>query len=224
MSITPGAAHRQGAGDYRYQFLDPSNAAVLFIDHQAGTMLFGIRDLDTVNLLNNTMKLADGAKIFGLPTILTTSNPTGINGPLFAELTETLPDAPIIDLTLINAWDDENFVRAVEATGRRQLIMAGVTSNVCLSFPAIAAAGEGYDVYAVIDASGSVSDHALHASLFRMSQAGVKIADSGMVLAELLRDWASEYGPGMAQVFGRREPNAGLLHHHMQAAQERQRA
>lgn len=220
MSLDANDPTSNGAGpvDHRYTFLDPAHAAMLFIDHQVGTLLFGIRDIDTVNLLNNTLKLAEGSKVFGIPTILTTSNPTAINGPLFQELTDTLPDAEIIDRTLINAWDDANFVRAVEATGRRQLIMAGVTSNVCLSFPAIAAAGQGYDVYAVIDASGAVSDHSLQASLFRMSQAGVKIADSGMVLAELLRDWASEYGPGMGQVFGRREPNAGLLHQHMHAA------
>jgi nicotinamidase-related amidase len=210
-------AAQSGPVDHRYTFLDPDNAAMLFIDHQVGTLLFGIHDIDTVNLLNNTLKLAEGAKAFGLPTILSTSNPTAINGPLFQELVDTLPDAPIIDRTLINAWDDENFVRAVEATGRKQLIIAGVTSNVCLAFPAIAAAGAGYDVYAVLDASGAVSDHSLLASIARMTQAGIKMADSGMVLAEMLRDWASRYGPGMGQVFGKREANAGLLFQHMYA-------
>jgi nicotinamidase-related amidase len=205
--------------DHRYTFLDPSDAAMLLIDHQVGTMLFGISDLDTVNLLNNTMKLVEGAKAFDLPVILTTSNPTAINGPLFEQLTDALPDVPIINRTLINAWEDPEFVSAVEATGRRQLIMAGVTSNVCLTFPAIAAAGAGYDVYGVIDASGATTEHALQASLFRMSQAGVKIADSGMVLAELLHNWASDYGPQLGQLFGAREPNSGLLAQHVQAAQ-----
>jgi len=205
------------ATDHRFTFPDPANTLMLFVDHQVGPMLFGIRDLDTLNLMNNTLKLAEGSKVFGIPAILSTSNPTAINGPLFKELTDTLPNAPIIDRTRINAWEDPNFVDAVKATGRRQLIIAGVTSNVCLAFPAIAASGEGFDVYAVIDASGATSDHALQASLFRMSQAGVKIADSGMVLAELLRDWASEFGPALGQLFGDREPNAGLIHQHMLA-------
>jgi nicotinamidase-related amidase len=203
--------------DHRFSFLDPANTLMLFVDHQVGTMLFGIRDIDTLNLMNNTLKLAEGSKVFGIPAILSTSNPTAINGPLFKELTDTLPNAPIIDRTRINAWEDQNFVEAVKATGRRQLVIAGVTSNVCLTFPAIAAAGEGFDVYAVIDASGAVNDHSLQAALFRMSQAGVKIADSGMVLAELLHDWASEHGPAIGQLFGVREPNAGLLHQHMLA-------
>jgi nicotinamidase-related amidase len=205
--------------DHRYTFLDPSDAAMLLIDHQVGTMLFGISDLDTVNLLNNTMKLVEGAKIFDVPVILSTSNPTAVNGPLFKQLTDALPDVPIINRTLINAWEDPEFVSAVEATGRRQLIMAGVTSDVCLTFPAVAAAGAGYDVYGVIDASGATTQHGLQASLFRMSQAGVKIADSGMVLAELLHNWASDYGPQLGQLFGEREPNSGLLAQHMQAAQ-----
>ena len=110
--------------DHRYEFLDKHDAALLLIDHQVGTMLFGISDLDTVNLLSNTMKLVEGAEVFDLPIILSTSNPTGINGPLFRELTDRLPDVPIINRTLINAWDDPDFVSAVEATGKRQLIIA----------------------------------------------------------------------------------------------------
>lgn len=205
--------------DRRYRFLDRDDAALLLIDHQVGTMLFGLSDIDILNLLNNVMKLVEGAEILGLPIILSTSNPTAVNGPLFKELTDKLPDTPIINRTRINAWADPDFVRAVEETGRQQLIMAGVTSNVCLTMPAVAASGDGYDVYGVIDASGAPSPHALNAAMFRMSQAGVKIADSGMVLAELLGDWASDEGPQMGQLFATHERNSGLLGEHMQMSQ-----
>lgn len=93
-------------------------------------MLFGIPDVDPVNLRNNTLELAEAAVAFDVPVILTTSNPTAVNGPRFAELTDLLPDAPIIDRTAINAWDDPAFVDAVRATGRHQLVMAGVTVDV----------------------------------------------------------------------------------------------
>jgi nicotinamidase-related amidase len=125
--------------DYRYRFLDPADTAMLFVDHQVGTMLFGISDLDPINLRNNTLMLAEGAKIFELPVVLTTSNPTGVNGPLFSKLTELFPDQPIINRFAINAWDDSEFVAAVAATGCSRLIIAGVTANVCLTFPAVSA-------------------------------------------------------------------------------------
>ena len=203
------------SADHRYESLSTDSAVLLLIDHQVGTMLFGISDVDPVNLRNNTLELAETAKTVGIPAILTTSNPTAVNGPLFGELTDLLPDAPIIDRTMINAWDDPAYVEAVENTGRRQLVMAGVTVDVCLTLPAVSAAGAGYDVYGVTDASGATSPHGLYAASARMSQAGVKVASTNMVIAELLGDWSRKEAPDTGAVFGRHQPNAAYLNQFM---------
>ncbi|NJR60721.1 MAG: isochorismatase family protein [Cyanobacteria bacterium CRU_2_1] len=198
-----------------FEQLTSDNAALLLIDHQVGTMAFGLTDLDAVNLKNNTLWLAEAANAFNLPTILTTSNPQGANGPLFPELMATLPNAPIINRVIINAWNDSAFVDAVNQTGRKKLIMAGVTADVCLTFPAIGAVGDGYDVYAVMDASGTVNQHALYASMFRMSQAGVKIANTNMVIAELQADWTRSTAREVGGLYAKRLPNFGYIAAHM---------
>jgi nicotinamidase-related amidase len=194
-----------------FETLTPSNAAMLLIDHQVGTMLFGVTDIDPVNLKNNALYLAEIAKLFNLPTVLTTSNPNGPNGPLFPELIQALPDAPIVDRLIINAWNDPNFVAAVEQTGRKKLIMAGVTTDVCLAFPAISAAGAGYDVYAVIDASGTWNTTSQAAAIARMTQAGVKCVNTIAIAAELQRDWSLPTAPGMGQIFADRLPHFGYI-------------
>lgn len=198
-----------------YEQLTSDNTAMLLIDHQVGTMAFGITDLDPVNLRNNTLWLAEVAKVFNLPTILTTSNVDGANGPLFPELVETLPEAPIINRVIINAWNDPNFVEAVKQTGRQKLIMAGVTADVCLTFPAISAVKDGYDVYAVMDASGTVNQQAMFAAMFRMSQAGVKIANTNMVIAELQKDWSLPTGSKTGSTYNKHLPNFGYISAHL---------
>ena len=194
-----------------FEKLTPANAAMLLIDHQVGTMNFGITDIDALHLKNRTLWLAGAAKAFKLPIFLTTSNAQGANGPLFPELTEALPDVPVINRVIINAWDDPHFKGAVEKTGRKKLIIAGVTADVCLTFPAISAARDGYDVYAVMDASGTVSEQALYAAMFRMNQAGVKVANTNMVIAELLADWSSPYGGPLAELYAKHLPNFGFI-------------
>jgi nicotinamidase-related amidase len=211
--MTPNSTSTNGsrAVDNRFRMLEASDTAMLLIDHQVGTMLFGITDIDPVNLRNNTLMLAQGAKVHDLPVILTASNPGGTNGPIFKELTDLFPHVPVIDRLKINAWEDPTFVSAVRATGRHQLIIAGVTTDVCLTFPAISAAGAGYDVYAVIDASGTFNQHSLLASIARMSQAGVKVADCGMVISELQRDWSLPTALATEALLGERVPNAGYI-------------
>lgn len=208
-------------GDHRFRTLDTDDAALLLIDHQVGTMLFGIADVDPVNLRNNTLELAEVALVFDLPVVLTTSNPSAMNGPLFSDLTDLLTDAPIVNRTAINAWDDPAFVGAVEKTGRKQLIMAGVTIDVCLTLPAVSAAGAGYDVYGVTDASGATSPHGLYASIARMSQAGVKVASTDMVVAEMLGDWSRPEAGQAGAVFCRHQPNASYLGQFMHHLAER---
>ena len=140
-----------------YKRLDKTDAAVLLVDHQTG-LLSLVRDFDPDRFKNNVLALADLAKYFALPTILTTSFEDGPNGPLVPELKETFPDAPYIARPgQINAWDNAEFVAAIEATGKKQLLIAGVVTEVCVAFPALSAIEAGYDVFVVTDASGTSS-------------------------------------------------------------------
>lgn len=138
-----------------YKRLDKNDAAVLLVDHQAG-LLSLVRDIEPDTFKNNVLALADMAKYFDLPTILTTSFEDGPNGPIVPELKEAFPDAPFIARPgQINAWDNEEFVKAIRDTGKKQLIVAGVVTEVCVAFPALSAIEEGYDVFVVTDASGT---------------------------------------------------------------------
>ncbi|MGN8063151.1 isochorismatase family protein, partial [Ralstonia sp. 22111] len=146
-----------------YKRLDKNDAAVLLVDHQAG-LLSLVRDIEPDKFKNNVLALADLAQYFKLPTILTTSFETGPNGPLVPELKAQFPDAPYIARPgQINAWDNEEFVAAVKATGKKQLIIAGVVTEVCVAFPALSALAEGYDVFIVTDASGTFNEVTRHA-------------------------------------------------------------
>src|SRR5690606_22744560 len=138
-----------------YVRLDKKNAAVLLVDHQTG-LLSLVRDIDPDRFKNNVLALADLAEYFELPTILACSFEDGPNGPLVPELKEKFPDAPYFARPgQINAWDNEDFVQAVKATGRKQLIIAGVVTEVCVAFPALSALEEGYEVFVVTDAFGT---------------------------------------------------------------------
>ena len=153
--------------------LSVDDAAVLLIDHQAG-LLSLVQDYSPDEFRNNVLALADTAKHFKLPTILTTSFENGPNGVLMPELKAAFPDAPFIPRPgQINAWDNEDFVAAVKATGRKQLIMAGVVTDVCVAFPALCALEEGYQVFVVVDASGTFNKSVRIAyNLFTQSPGG----------------------------------------------------
>lgn len=175
-----------------YRRLDKENAAVLLIDHQAGLMSL-VNDFPPDVFLNNVMALADLAKFFELPTILTTSFEKGPNGPLFPELLEIFPNAPFIPRPgQINAWDNEEFVAAVEATGRKQLIMAGIVTDVCVAFPALSAIEAGYEVFVVTDASGTFSPVVRDAAWARMTASGAQLMNWFSVACELHRDWRND--------------------------------
>jgi len=181
-----------------YVRLDKGNAAVLLVDHQAG-LLSLVRDIDPDTFKNNVLALADLAKYFQLPTILTTSFEEGPNGPLIPELKEIFPDAPYIARPgQINAWDNEDFVKAVKATGKRQLIVAGVVTEVCVAFPALSALAEGFEVFVVADASGTFNAVPRQAAWDRMSAAGAQLMTWFGVACELHRDWRNDVeGLGM---------------------------
>ncbi|TBW40175.1 hydrolase [Azotobacter chroococcum] len=175
-----------------YNRLDKDNAVVLLVDHQAG-LLSLVRDFTPDEFKNNVLALADIARFFQLPTILTTSFEKGPNGPLVPELKAMFPDAPYIPRPgQINAWDNADFVSAIKATGRRQLIIAGVVTDVCVAFPTLSALAEGFEVFVVTDASGTFNPVVREAALNRMSQAGAQLMNWFAVGCELHRDWRND--------------------------------
>ena len=172
-----------------HERLTSDNAALLLIDHQVG-LFTGVRDIPVAELKHNVVALAKAAKVLGVPTIVTATSPE-LWGPTIPELTEALPGVPIIARTTVNAFDDDRFAKAVEAAGRKKLIIAGVSTEVCLALPAIHATGVGYDAYGVIDASGTFSETKRVTGLLRMVQAGVIVIDYATVAVEILKDNAS---------------------------------
>ena len=189
-----------------YVRLDKNNAAVLLVDHQSG-LLSLVRDIDPDKFKNNVLALADMAKYFELPTILTTSFEEGPNGPLVPELKQLFPDAPYIARPgQINAWDNEDFVNAVKATGKKQLIVAGVVTEVCVSFPVLSALAEGYEVFVIADASGTFNPMTQQAAWSRMEQAGAQLMTWFGAACELHRDWRNDVH-GLGALFSNHIPD-----------------
>jgi nicotinamidase-related amidase len=172
------------------------NTALLLIDHQVGTMQL-IKNIDRDLSAKQAVALAKMAKILGLPTIITSSQEDRAQGPILPEIAEVLPEAHAARVKrpgVVNAWAYPAFRDAVLATGKPNLIMAGVTTDVCLIFPAIDAAKEGLGVQAVIDASGSPSDLSEEFSRQRMHDAGVVLTATNTLIAELAQDWSTPDG------------------------------
>lgn len=189
-----------------YVRIDRSDAAVLLIDHQSG-LLSLVRDFEPNAFKNNVLALADLARYFELPTILTTSFEDGPNGPLVPELKEIFPEAPFIPRPgQINAWDNQDFVDAVKATGRKQLIVAGVVTEVCVAFPVLSALSEGYEVFVVTDASGTFDEVTRHAAWSRMVAAGAQLSSWFGVACELHRDWRNDV-EGLGALFSNHIPD-----------------
>lgn len=189
-----------------YRRLDKNQAAVLLVDHQAG-LLSLVRDIEPDKFKNNVLAVADIAKYFQLPTVLTTSFEDGPNGPLVPELKQTLPDAAFIPRPgQINAWDNEDFVKAVKATGRKQLIIAGVVTEVCVAFPALSALAEGFEVFVVTDASGTFNEVTRHSAWNRMSEAGAQLMTWFGLACELHRDWRNDV-EGLGTLFANHIPD-----------------
>jgi nicotinamidase-related amidase len=177
--------------------LTPENAALLLVDHQVG-LFTGVRDIPVGELKHNVVALAKAMKVLGVPIVVTATSPE-MWGPIIPELTGALPDISIINRTTVNAFDEPRFTKAVEATKRKKLVIAGVSTEVCLALPAIRATGMGYDAYGVIDASGTFSETKRVTGLMRMVQAGVIVIDYATVAVEMLKDNA---GPKSGPVYG----------------------
>ncbi|MCT8949559.1 isochorismate family cysteine hydrolase YcaC [Pseudomonas iridis] len=189
-----------------YNRLNKDDAVVLLVDHQTGLISL-VQDFSPNEFKNNVLALADLAKFFELPTILTTSFEQGPNGPLVPELKEMFPDAPYIARPgQINAWDNEDFVKAIKATGRKQIIIAGVVTDVCVAFPTLSALAEGFDVFVVTDASGTFNNTVQQAAWSRMTQAGAQMMNWFSVACELHRDWRNDI-EGLGNLLSQRIPN-----------------
>jgi nicotinamidase-related amidase len=174
----------------------PDNAALVLIDHQIGTMQL-IKTLDVIAVKRLTLAIAKCAKLLGMPIVLTADQEDHIQGPLLAEFADIIPDAYAARINrpgIVNAWNDPRFVAAIEQTGRKNLLMAGVTTDVCLIFPAISAVEAGYRVQALLDISGSPFAVSEEAARNRMERAGVEFTATNTAIAELVQDWSQGDG------------------------------
>jgi nicotinamidase-related amidase len=171
----------------RYEPLTSENAALVLVDHQVGLMT-GVRDYSTGELKHNVVALAKAAKALKLPIIVTTTARDSMWGPTFPELVEALPGVSIIDRSSVNASDDPTVAKAINATGRKKLIFAGISLEVCAAFPAMTAIGKGLDAYVAVDASGTFSETKRQVGLLRMLQAGVTLSDYATLMVEILQD------------------------------------
>ena len=205
---TPVAAiaglSRQPTAAARAALLDPNDTVVLLLDHQTG-LFQTVKDVPVRELRANTVALAKIAALGKMPIIYTASEPDGSNGPIMEELAAAAPNARYVARKgEVSAWDNADFVKAVEATGRKTLVMAGVWTSVCVAFPALQAKADGYKVYAVMDASGDVSNMATDATLARMTQAGIVPLTTNTMLSETHRTWnradAAQWGALYAEL------------------------
>lgn len=181
---------------------NPKDTALILIDHQVGTMQL-IKNIDLKHVEKMTLALAKIAKIFNLPVVLTSSQENRVQGPLIPELIKLLPEAyekRIQRAGIVNAWSDPAFKKAVETTGKKNLVMAGVTTDVCLIFPAIDAVNAGFNVQAVMDASGSPFKLSEKLSRKRMENAGVVLTTTNTLIAELTQNWNTPQGQEAMQL------------------------
>ena len=208
----------------------PEDSAIVFIDFQP-QMLFGVASADRATMINNVTLLAKVAKEFKVPTVLTSVETESFSGYVWPQLLDIFPGQPVIERSSMNSWDSMDFRKAIEATGRKNIIMTGLWTEVCITWPTIEMLGAGYNVYVVEDCCGATSPAAQDAALSRMVQAGaVRLTTIGALL-EWQRDWknkehydalmkllrlqAGAYGVGVEYAYT-------MVHHAPQSAQKPQ--
>nr|WP_272210243.1 hydrolase [Marinicella sp. W31]MDC2876108.1 hydrolase [Marinicella sp. W31] len=188
------------AADPADSLLTADNHTLILIDHQP-QMAFATKSIDITELRNNTVGLTKSAKLFEVPTILTTVAADSFSGAIFPEIQAVYPDVAPIDRTTMNAWEDDNVVDVVEDLGRKKLVLAGLWTEICILLPALSAIEDGYEVYVVVDASGGVSDAAHDMAVERMIAGGATPITWLQYLLELQRDWArGETYAGVADI------------------------
>ena len=214
----PAAPNKQSA-QTNPPLIDPNDAVVLLLDHQTG-LFQTVRDIGIAELRNNVVVLSKAATLQKVPIITTASEPNGPNGPLMAELDSAAPSAQFVPRKgEISAWDNEAFVKAVRATGKKTLIMAGVWTSVCVAFPALQAKEEGYRVYFVTDASGDPSEMASRTTVARLAQAGIIPISANAVMCEFQRTWRRPEAAEFGKLYPLVAPNYGAVAESYQRAQ-----
>lgn len=193
------------------QLLTPENAAFVIIDYQP-VQVNSIASMDRQLLINNIVGCSKAAKVYGLPIIHSTVNvKTGLNQPPIPQIRKVLHDVPTVDRTTINSWEDVEFKKAVEAAGRKKLVMTALWTEACLTFPALDALAAGYEVYVPVDAVGGTSLAAHEAALRRIEQAGGKMISVPQLFCELQRDWSrSATVPDFMKLFIETGGTAGI--------------
>lgn len=172
-----------------HRLLDPKNCVLVLIDFQP-QMAFAVKSIDGQTLINNAEGLAKAAKIFNVPTILTSVAEKSFSGPYFTQIKKVFPGQEVIDRTTMNSWEDKRVVDAIKKTGRKKIVFAGLWTEVCIVTPTIMALEEGYEIYVVVDACGGTSQVAHDMAMLRMIQAGAVPVTWLQFLLELQRDWA----------------------------------
>ena len=173
----------------KHEMITPQNSALVLIDFQPA-MYQGVESHDRLSVFNNVQILAKGAKLFGLPTVISTVAKDSFSGPFMPEVTELFPEHDIIDRTSINSWVDANFRAAIAATGRKKIVLAGLWTEACVMFPTLDMLGEGYEVYIPADACGDVTPEAHERAVQRLVQAGAVPMNALQFIFELQQDWA----------------------------------
>lgn len=184
------------------KFFSPETAALVLVDYQVGTLQL-CRSMSSDLALRNAVELARVATILKMPIVLTSSQEDQVQGPIAPDLAKAAPEAfqnRIKRAGIVNAWDDPNFKNAVKATKRKQLIMGGITTDICLVFPAISAVEDGYEVNAIVDASGSPFEVSDEMARKRMEKNGVTLTVTNTTIAELTKNWASPEGPSLVSI------------------------
>jgi len=200
--------------------LDPADAVICLLDHQTG-LFQTVKDIAVRDLRANTVVLAKVGELAKVPIFTTASEPAGTNGPLMSELAQAAPSAKYIPRKgEISAWDNEDFKKAVQATGRKTLVIAGVWTSVCVQFPALQAKADGYKVYAVIDSSGDMSQAATDMSVARMTAAGIVPVTTNTVLCEFQRTWARPDAAAYGALYSELVPNYHAVAESYTRAQE----
>jgi nicotinamidase-related amidase len=213
-----------------HELYTPEDTAIVFIDDQP-QMIFGVGNIDRGSLINNVTLLAKAAKEFNVPVILTAVETESFSGYVWPQLLDVFPGQQVIERSSMNAWDDAGFRKAVEATGRKNIIMTGLWTEVCVTWPTISMLGAGYNIYVVEDCCGATSNAAQEAALSRMVQAGAVRLTTICALLEWQRDWgnkehynalmsllkqhAGAYGSGIEYAYT-------MVHHAPQSAQKPQ--
>lgn len=186
--------------------LTPQDCALALIDYQPA-MYQGVQSHDRISVMHNVQILAKTAKLFKIPTIITTVAKDSFSGPFMPEVTDLFPGQPIIDRTSMNSWLDENFRKAVKATGRKRFLIAGLWTEACVMFPSLDMLREGYEIYVPTDACGDISPESHQRSVERLVQAGATPITSLQWAFELQQDWArSETYDGMMEIMKAHSP------------------